>query len=461
MAVRLNVRNNTDGSEGALDFDKDAIVLGQGDGVDLDLPDESVSPEHAQILLHEGQWIVLDVGSATGTLFNGYPLEAQQPVLINPGDVLTLGPFDVQFDLIEGGGMAEPQEQEAYPSTPGGGYGAPAADAYSSPQRDLEAYPPTPGLRFEEEPDASDKTEVVASAFLSKVLGAFGVEEEAPYLTVLNGNNAGLVINIKDMNVDLLLGRSRKANFIIEDECISREHAKIRRDLHGIHIIDLGSRNGVLINGTQVQQIQRLNPGDEVRLGTTRLKFTDPTAAMAAPSSKTPKGPEEEVEGTIIRPTESMEVSEVEALLAQSRPMPPDAALAMPVQQYEQPAAVPYQEPYHEPEPAYAEPEPEPEPPQEQLEEEQLEEEPEAEEDEGLEEEAEEEAEEEEDDLVEEEPEEDEEYAEEDEEESDEEEEAEGEEEEEGQRSPLLVPLIIVAVVLVLFGGVVVVFMMG
>jgi pSer/pThr/pTyr-binding forkhead associated (FHA) protein len=473
MAVRLSVRSNLDGSEGALDFDKDVIVLGQGQGVDLELPDENVSPEHVQLLLHEGQWIVLDVGSATGTLFNGYPLEAQQPVLINPGDVLSLGPYDVQFDLVEDGALAgmappvaepEPQPQtEAYPSTPEAGAGA---SSLASPQQDVEAYPPTPGLRFEEESDASDKTEVVASAFIDKVMRAFGVEEEAPpYLTVLNGNNAGAVLQLRELNAEMLIGRSRKADFVIEDECISREHARVRRDLNGIHIVDLGSRNGVLLNGVQVQGAQRLSSGDEVRLGTTKLKFTDPTAAMIAPSVKAPKR-EEDIEGTIVRPTEAMEVEEVEQMIAQSR----EAVTAV------EPEPDAYQaEPEPEPQPddgqPYAEPEPEPyepvpeaavaveeealeEPVQEEpVEEEPLEEEPL--EEEPLEEE-----------LIEEEPAAEEELLEEVEEEAVEEEEEEEyaeewEDEEEEDHRSLLVPLIVVAVVLFVFTGVVIVFVLS
>jgi pSer/pThr/pTyr-binding forkhead associated (FHA) protein len=460
MAVRLSVRSNVDGSEGAIDLDKDVIILGQGQGVDLELPDENVSPEHAQILLHEGQWIVLDVGSATGTLFNGYPLEAQQPVLINAGDVLSLGPYDVQFDLVDGvaAPVAHEPQSDVYPSTPAVGYDTPEPGP-ASPQQDQEAYPPTPGLRFEEEPDASDKTEVVASAFIDKVMRAFGVEEEAPpYLTVLNGNNAGAMLQIRDLNADVLIGRSRKADFVIEDECISREHARVRRDLHGIHIVDLGSRNGLLINGVQVQGTQRLNPGDEVRLGTTKLKFTDPSAAMVAPAANTAKR-EEDVEGTIVRPTESMEVADVEALLAQSRD--PGAAAPPSVQPVEpEPQAY---EPPPEPEPQAYEPPPEEPPPEEPvaIEEESLEEQPV--EEEPLEEEApeeeeliEEEAAEEEEELIEdeveeeeaEEEEEDGEYAEED------------EDEEEGEGRSLLVPLIIVAAVLVVVVGVLVVFVL-
>lgn len=357
MAVRLSVRNNMDGSEGAIDFEQEVITLGQGNVVDLSLPDENVSEQHAQIQLYEGQWIVLDIGSVTGTLFNGYPLEAQQPVLINPGDVLTVGPYEVGFFLVDGaeGGVAAAPVEEAYAPAeePAGGAYAPEAP---SPQQDVEAYPPTPGLRFEDEPDASDKTEVVASAFIDKVMRAFGVEEEAPpYLSVLNGNNAGAVLHLRDLNTEVLIGRSRKATFVIEDECISREHARIRRDLAGVHIIDLGSRNGVLINGVQVQGTLKLGSGDEVRLGTTRLKYTDPNAAVAAPSMKPTKNTEEDVEGTIVRPTEAMDVSEVEALLTH----PVGVAQAEPEYAQPLPDSVPEYEP-EPPPPVVLEPEPEP-----------------------------------------------------------------------------------------------------
>lgn len=470
MAVRLSVRNNVDGSEGAIDFEQEVITLGQGNVVDLSLPDENVSEQHAQIQLYEGQWIVLDIGSVTGTLFNGYPLEAQQPVLINPGDVLTVGPFEVGFYLVDGADavVAQAPVEEAYAPAE-----EPVAAAYApeapSAQQDVEAYPPTPGLRFEDEPDASDKTEVVASAFIDKVMRAFGVEEEAPpYLSVLNGNNAGAVLHLRDLNSEVLIGRSRKANFVIEDECISREHARIRRDLAGVHIIDLGSRNGVLINGVQVQGTQRLGSGDEVRLGTTRLKYTDPNAVVAAPSMKPAKGSEDDVEGTIVRPTEAMDVSEVEALLTHpvgvAGPAQTEADYAQPL-----PDSVPEYEP-EPPPPVVLEPEPEPEPvveeslppPEvEELPEESLEEdldEAATEEDEAVEEDdllEDEEAEVEEDEELIDESEEEAAEAEEEDEEYDEEDDGGGEvEEEEGSRT-MLVPILIGAVVLLLVTSVV------
>jgi hypothetical protein len=70
-----------------------------------------------------------------------------------------------------------------------------------------------------------------------------------------------------------VLGRSREADCVFDDPNISRRHAELRRGSTGDwQIVDLGSTNGVKVNGRQVDR-SRLSPGDEVALGTTRFTF--------------------------------------------------------------------------------------------------------------------------------------------------------------------------------------------
>jgi Protein of unknown function (DUF3662)/FHA domain len=70
-----------------------------------------------------------------------------------------------------------------------------------------------------------------------------------------------------------VLGRSREADCVLADPNVSRRHAELRRGPTGDwQIVDLGSTNGVKINGRQVDT-SRLSPGDEVVLGTTRFTF--------------------------------------------------------------------------------------------------------------------------------------------------------------------------------------------
>jgi hypothetical protein len=70
-----------------------------------------------------------------------------------------------------------------------------------------------------------------------------------------------------------VLGRSREADCVIADANVSRSHAELRRSSNGDwQIVDLGSTNGVKVNGRRVDSA-RLSPGDEVTLGTTHFSF--------------------------------------------------------------------------------------------------------------------------------------------------------------------------------------------
>jgi hypothetical protein len=69
------------------------------------------------------------------------------------------------------------------------------------------------------------------------------------------------------------LGRSSECDCVFEDPNISRRHAELRQASNGDWAIrDLGSTNGVKINGRRVDSA-RLAPGDEVTLGTTSFVF--------------------------------------------------------------------------------------------------------------------------------------------------------------------------------------------
>lgn len=70
-----------------------------------------------------------------------------------------------------------------------------------------------------------------------------------------------------------VIGRSRESDCVLDDRNISRRHAELRRNSGGDWAIsDLGSTNGVKVNGRKVDSA-RLSPGDEVVLGTTSFVF--------------------------------------------------------------------------------------------------------------------------------------------------------------------------------------------
>jgi len=70
-----------------------------------------------------------------------------------------------------------------------------------------------------------------------------------------------------------VLGRSRECDCVLNDPNVSRRHAELRRGTTGDwQIVDLGSTNGVKVNGRPVDA-SRLSPGDEVIVGTARFAF--------------------------------------------------------------------------------------------------------------------------------------------------------------------------------------------
>jgi hypothetical protein len=69
------------------------------------------------------------------------------------------------------------------------------------------------------------------------------------------------------------LGRSRDCDIVLDDSSISRRHAEIRPAGDGWTVADLGSTNGVRLNGRPVAGAQSLQTGDRVELGSTEIVF--------------------------------------------------------------------------------------------------------------------------------------------------------------------------------------------
>jgi hypothetical protein len=70
-----------------------------------------------------------------------------------------------------------------------------------------------------------------------------------------------------------VLGRSRECDIVLDDSNVSRRHAEIRpAGGDGWTITDLGSTNGVQVNGRKVDTAP-LRPGDAVVVGTVDVRF--------------------------------------------------------------------------------------------------------------------------------------------------------------------------------------------
>ena len=70
-----------------------------------------------------------------------------------------------------------------------------------------------------------------------------------------------------------VVGRSRECEVVIDDANVSRRHAEVRPSGGSWTIHDLGSTNGVKVNGRRIAGPQSLHPGDRIEIGRSRLSF--------------------------------------------------------------------------------------------------------------------------------------------------------------------------------------------
>jgi hypothetical protein len=68
------------------------------------------------------------------------------------------------------------------------------------------------------------------------------------------------------------IGRSRECDVRLADPNASRKHAELRQDGATYWIVDLGSTNGLEVNGTRTKRA-KLETGDTITIGATKLEF--------------------------------------------------------------------------------------------------------------------------------------------------------------------------------------------
>lgn len=80
-----------------------------------------------------------------------------------------------------------------------------------------------------------------------------------------------------------IIGRGVDCQVALDDPLVSRRHARIVVGSDRALVEDLGSRNGVSLNGTRVQGLTQLADGDRLRVGSQELVFCEGTEATPRP----------------------------------------------------------------------------------------------------------------------------------------------------------------------------------
>lgn len=89
------------------------------------------------------------------------------------------------------------------------------------------------------------------------------------YLKGLNDAFAGRLIGV---GASMLVGRAPECALVVDQEGISRRHARIEVKSQGCALIDLESANGTFVNGRRIDNAL-LEDGDEIVFDTVRFQF--------------------------------------------------------------------------------------------------------------------------------------------------------------------------------------------
>lgn len=74
-------------------------------------------------------------------------------------------------------------------------------------------------------------------------------------------------------NAEAQMGKGPRNDIVIADPAVSTTHALIKAEAGGYTLTDLGSRNGTYLNGERIPEPRRLNHGDVIGLGLSKLTF--------------------------------------------------------------------------------------------------------------------------------------------------------------------------------------------
>ncbi|MDD9947794.1 MAG: FHA domain-containing protein [Myxococcales bacterium] len=281
----------------------DEISIGRGDGNVIRITGQGVSRHHARLVSRDGTYIIEDLGSGYGVAVNGKPIEDVQ--ILQAGDEVAIGDCVIEV-------RAHAQGAAPLPSMDGGrvhAHAVPATVVPTSKPPPMALSAPT-GLLPTGSPEplgaapAQPHTAGNGHAALAPV--PHGHPEEAPdptaslpaRLVMLGDPSPGEVFPLNDQG-PTHLGRSERAEVPINHRSVSREHAEIIRERDAFLIVDVGSSNGVVVNGMRVQR-DALYPGDVIQLGQVVFKFigaqqtyvfNPAEAAHYAPLAGDPSGP--------------------------------------------------------------------------------------------------------------------------------------------------------------------------
>jgi Protein of unknown function (DUF3662)/FHA domain len=185
----------------------------------------------------------------------GYALLSTPKVTLHEDEDLSVGEFGIATRTVQTRKDGSPEASE--PAAPAGAAPAPPAPA---------------GAPVEQAADVGETRIFKAPAPDTAAVSA----EEAERLGLAHRPPPALVLDGRRYEIAkraVVIGRSRDCDVTLDDPNISRRHAEVRQEDGGYWVVDLGSTNGIEVNGSRTDRAE-LAEGDLIVLGRTTLTFS-------------------------------------------------------------------------------------------------------------------------------------------------------------------------------------------
>ncbi len=193
------------------------VQIGRNPDNDVSIPERHVSRHHAVISYRHGLFLISDLGSANGVFVNDQKIT--DPFPLAHGDVIRLFVPTMRYSAV---------------------------------------------VTAEEE-EAAIKT----GTLIRPRLGG-----GRPIIQITSGAQEGLEIPV--IKEEMTFGRATSSanwDIILQDQAVSRPHARLHLKDNVWYLTDLNSANGTLVNGNPIQDSKTLQDGSVIVMGETTMLF--------------------------------------------------------------------------------------------------------------------------------------------------------------------------------------------
>jgi len=257
------VIEDDEGRRTTIPLSRDDISIGRATDNLIQLPEKNISRNHARIVRENGRVYVED-RSRYGSKKNGRKFQGRTPFV--SGDIVLVGDYRLQLVAEAADAASGPTDETIRPEMSASS--GPGATAVSPGASSALGTGPSPSGAASTAPTGEELP-----------------PERRSRLTCLTEPFVNAEFSI--MASVIVIGRGDDCDVVVPHDTISQHHVRIITSGTDVRFEDLGSQDGVSVNGTRKPQAT-LRGGDILEIGKLRFRFSPAGAAAAVASTVSP-----------------------------------------------------------------------------------------------------------------------------------------------------------------------------